>query len=147
MTANGVTIWIAQSDKQIARCFPVMFELRPHLVEETFVPLVRAMQKEGYVLAGLEAEGEVRAVAGFRINVLLARGKNLYVDDLVTSEATRSQAHGKTLLQWLIQHARDADCDTFDLDSGVHRFRAHRFYFREGMHINAYHFTLSLRDE
>jgi len=123
-----------------------MFELRPHLEAATFVRLVRAMQREGYILAGLEDGGEVRAVAGFRINVLLARGKNLYVDDLVTSEASRSHAYGATLLQWLIQYARDKDCDSFDLDSGVHRFRAHRFYFREGMHINAYHFTLSLRD-
>jgi len=147
LSASAVTIWLAQSDTQIARCFPVMFELRPHLVEETFVRLVRAMQKEGYVLAALEADGEVRAVAGFRINVLLARGKNLYVDDLVTSGASRSHAYGKALLQWLIQRARDADCDSFDLDSGVQRFRAHRFYFREAMHINAYHFTLSLRDE
>ena len=147
MSASAVTIRLAESDAQIARCFPVMLELRPHLVGDTFVRLVRAMQKEGYLLAGLEAGGEVRAVAGFRINVLLARGKNLYVDDLVTSEASRSHAYGATLLQWLIQYARDADCDSFDLDSGVHRFRAHRFYFREGMHVGAYHFTLSLRDE
>jgi GNAT superfamily N-acetyltransferase len=146
MTAPGATIWIAEADSQIERCFPVMFELRPHLVEETFVRLVRAMQREGFILAALEDGGEVRAVAGFRINVLLARGKNLYVDDLVTSEASRSHAYGATLLQWLIQYARDRDCDSFDLDSGVHRFRAHRFYFREGMHVGAYHFTLSLRD-
>lgn len=145
MSADS-TIWLAETEEQIARCFPVMFELRPHLAEGTFVRLIRLMQKEGYLLAALEADGEVRAVAGFRINVILARGKNLYVDDLVTSEASRSHAHGGTLLQWLIQYARDRDCDSFDLDSGVHRFRAHRFYFREGMHINAYHFTLSLRD-
>ena len=140
------SIWIAETDDQIASCFPVMYELRPHLVAETFVRLIRAMQREGYVLAALEDGGEVRAVAGFRINVLLARGKNLYVDDLVTAEASRSHAYGSTLLQWLIQYARDKDCDSFDLDSGVHRFRAHRFYFREGMHVGAYHFTLSLRD-
>lgn len=146
MSATGATIWLAETDEQISRCFPVMFELRPHLAEETFVRLIRLMQKEGYLLAALEAGGEVRAVAGFRINVLLARGKNLYVDDLVTAEASRSHNHGATMLQWLIQYARDKDCDSFDLDSGVHRFRAHRFYFREGMHVGAYHFTLSLRD-
>jgi GNAT superfamily N-acetyltransferase len=140
------TIWVAQTDEQVARCYPVMFELRPHLAGETFVRLIRAMQREGYVLVGLEDQGEVRAVAGFRINVILARGKNLYVDDLVTAEAYRSHAYGRALLHWLIQHARNQDCDSFDLDSGVHRFRAHRFYFREGLHVGAYHFTLSLRD-
>lgn len=146
MTASDTTIWLAETDEQIAHCFPVMFELRPHLAEDTFVRLIRLMQREGYLLAALEAGGEVRAVAGFRINVLLARGKNLYVDDLVTAATSRSHAYGGTMLQWLIQYARDKDCDSFDLDSGVHRFRAHRFYFREGMHVGAYHFTLSLRD-
>jgi GNAT superfamily N-acetyltransferase len=146
VSAAAPVIWLAETDEQIARCFPVMFELRPHLAEATFVRLIRLMQKEGYRLAALEADGEVRAVSGFRINVLLARGKNLYVDDLVTAEAYRSHAYGGTMLRWLIQFARDKDCDSFDLDSGVHRFRAHRFYFREGMHVGAYHFTLDLRD-
>ena len=147
MTDGSPTIWVAESDDQVERCFPVMFELRPHLEHATWLRLVRAMQREGYILAALEAYGAVQAVAGFRINVLLARGKNLYVDDLVTADASRSRAYGGTMLQWLIQYARDRDCDSFDLDSGVHRFRAHRFYFREGMHVGAYHFTLSLRDE
>lgn len=75
MTASDTTIWLADTDEQIARCFPVMFELRPHLAEDTFVRLVRLMQREGYLLAALEAGGEVRAVAGFRINVLLEIGR------------------------------------------------------------------------
>lgn len=147
MTDSKSAIWIAETDEQIERCFPVMLELRPHLERGTWLRLIRAMQREGYILAALEADGAVQAVAGFRVNVLLVSGKTLYVDDLVTREASRSKAHGAALLQWLIQHARDRDCDSFGFDSGVHRFRAHRFYFREGMHVSAYHFTLSLRDE
>jgi hypothetical protein len=32
-----------------------------------------------------------------------------------------------------------------DLDSGVHRHDAHRFYLRERMLISAHHFTKPLR--
>ena len=96
------------------------------------------------MLAALEVNGEVRATAGYRITDFLARGRNLYVDDLVTAESSRSSGYGKALLQWLIERARAERCVSFELDSGVQRHGAHRFYLREGMHISAYHFALAL---
>jgi GNAT superfamily N-acetyltransferase len=62
----------------------------------------------------------------------------------VTSAATRSRGHGKTLLAWLEARARDAGCPTITLHSATHRARAHRFYFREGYHILAFHFSKTL---
>jgi hypothetical protein len=38
-------------------CYPVMAELRPHLVKQAFVSQVRRQQQHGYYLAYLE-EGE-----------------------------------------------------------------------------------------
>lgn len=134
----------AETDADIARCFPVMRQLRPHLVESEFVARVRRMQREGYQLAFVEDESAVRAVAGYRYQEKLFSGKNLYVDDLVTDTAQRSRGHGKALLHWLIAEARTHGCDNFELDSGVQRFDAHRFYFRERMHVSSYHFVFTL---
>ena len=39
---------------------------------------------------------------------MLSSGKTLYVDDLVTDAAARSQGHGEAMLQWLIALAREA---------------------------------------
>ncbi len=44
---------------------------------------------------------------------MLSSGKTLYVDDLVTDAAARSQGYGEAMLQWLIALAREAGCDTF----------------------------------
>lgn len=132
------------SDAAIARCHPVMAQLRPHVPLEGFVARVRAMQAEGYRLVALEADGAVRAVAGYRIQDMLAQGRHLYVDDLVTDEAARSHGHGKALLDWLAAEARAAGCAELELDSGTFRHRAHAFYFREGMHVAAFHFRRSL---
>jgi GNAT superfamily N-acetyltransferase len=68
------------------------------------------------------------------------------VDDLVTDGAHRSRAHGRTLFEWLVAEARRLGCDQLCLESGVQRFDAHRFYFRQRMHVSAYHFTLSLAE-
>ncbi len=134
----------AESCEDIARCFPVMVQLRPALIEAQFVARIQALQSGGYKLVLLEDEGEVQAVAGYRVGDMLSRGRHMYVDDLVTTEAARSAGYGAGLFDWLVQRAQDADCQQLDLDSGVHRHSAHRFYFRRGMHIPSYHFQLRL---
>jgi GNAT superfamily N-acetyltransferase len=138
------TIQIATTPEEIDRCFPVMSQLRPLLVAGEFFARVQAQQAEGYQLAFLEFQNTIVSVAGFRLQNMLSSGKTLYVDDLVTDAAARSQGHGEAMLQWLIALAREADCDTFSLDSGTHRQDAHAFYLRERLRITSFHFSLSL---
>jgi GNAT superfamily N-acetyltransferase len=139
------SVRIAESDNDVMRCFPVMAELRPHLGRDEFLPRIRRMQQEnGFYLAFIEQGREVRAVAGYRYLDLLFSGLTLYVDDLVTDPRHRSAGHGRTLLHWLQDQARAKGCTTLTLDSGVQRADAHRFYFRERMVIQGYHFLLPL---
>jgi len=135
---------LATTDEQIARACPVMRQLRPHLDPDTFVHQVRRQQASGYELVVLEAEGAVQAVAGFRVLEQLVRGRVLYVDDLVTDANARSRGFGDALMDWLVVHARAAGCTALELDSGVQRHGAHRFYLRKRMDITAYHFVLPL---
>lgn len=78
-----------------------MLELRPELgSEEAFVRRVDEEQRpEGYRLAAcLDGSAVATAVAGFRIGHSLSRGRNLFVDDLVTRSVWRSHGDGKALL-------------------------------------------------
>ena len=136
---------LAESAVEIERCFPVMAHLRPHLLAEEFVGRVEAQRAQGYRLAYLEDDGDVVAVAGFRVMELLATGRTLYVDDLVTDETRRSHGHGKAMLDWLQNYACEAGCGTFSLDSGTHRQEAHAFYFRERMRVTSFHFAKTLK--
>jgi GNAT superfamily N-acetyltransferase len=134
-------IQIAQSDAQVAACFSVMHQLRPHLDEESFLARVRLQEKSDYRLAYLAVASEPVAVAGFRISENLAWGRFLYVDDLITLAARRSQGHGTALLDWLAHFAAEHDCAQLHLDSGVQRKDAHRFYQRENLNLTAFHFS------
>ena len=140
-------IRIAATNDDIARCFPVMAQLRPHLERSEFVARVRRQIADGYRLAYLREENTVRAVAGYRILENLAWGRFLYVDDLVTDEAARSQGHGKALLAWLAERARQEGCAQLHLDSGHHRKDAHRFYLREGLDNAGLHFMIRVGDD
>ena len=133
------------TDEEIKSTFPVMGQLRPHLAEGEYLTIVRRMHtSDGYRLAAGFDEERVRCVAGYRFMELLAYGKVLYVDDLVTDEAARSRDFGGGMLRWLAGEARRNDCERLHLDSGVQRHDAHRFYFREGMNISSYHFVKDL---
>ncbi len=137
-------IRLAETREEIARCYPVVAELRPHLEAGPFVEQVVRQQRDGYRLAFLQDEEGVRACAGYRISESLSWGRFLYVDDLVTASTARSRGFGGELLDWLVAQARAAGCAQFHLDSGVQRFGAHRFYLTKRMDIIAHHFALKL---
>jgi GNAT superfamily N-acetyltransferase len=134
----------AATDAEVSATFPVMRQLRPHLGEEVYRRGVRRLRRAGYRLAFSAEDLEVRCVAGFRVVEFLAYGRFLYVVDLVSAEGVRSEGHGKRMLDWLIGVAREEGCSTLQLDSGVQRRVAHRVYFREGMKISSYHFSIAL---
>jgi GNAT superfamily N-acetyltransferase len=136
---------LAETPDEIARCYAVMANLRPHVTESEFVGRVQAQQIQGYKLVCLQDGDVVVAVAGFRVMEMLATGRTLYVDDLVTDETLRSRGYGKVMLEWLQAYAREAGCQTFSLDSGTHRREAHAFYFRERMRVTSFHFAKKLK--
>lgn len=136
----------AITDAEIENCFDVMSELRTHLKREEFLATVQLMQTEGFRLAYIEENSDVVAVAGYRIYTNLFLGKNLYVDDLVTSANVRSKGYGEVLIDWLRDKARDEGCRAYHLDSGTQRGRAHKFYFDQGFTITSYHFSEQLID-
>jgi GNAT superfamily N-acetyltransferase len=138
----------AKTREDVRRCFPVMRELRPHFKSaDKFIQQVLRQQRDGYLLAFLEANGQVRAAAGYRFLESLFSEKFLYVDDLVTRGCDRSRGFGGVLLDWLMTQARRRGCANLELDSGVQRFDAHRFYLLKRMNISSYHFRIKISDE
>jgi GNAT superfamily N-acetyltransferase len=123
---------------------PVLRELRPHLDETSFAAVYAEGHPQGLRFLAAYDGGRCVGVAGWRVLALAFAVRKLYVDDLVTTSAGRSRGVGHALLTELEARARAAGCTVLDLDSGVQRHDAHRFYFREGMHISSHHFTRAL---
>lgn len=131
-------------DERWAAALPVLQELRPHLDAAALRDVYAEGHPQGYrFLAAFDGE-RCLGVAGWRLVATAHVGRKLYVDDLVTASAARSTGVGRALLGELERRAREAGCSVLDLDSGVQRHDAHRFYFRERMHVSAHHFTKRL---
>jgi GNAT superfamily N-acetyltransferase len=123
---------------------PVLAELRPHLDRPGLRALYEEGRPQGYRFLGAFDGERCLGVAGYRVLATAHVGRKLYVDDLVTASAHRSSGVGKALLGELERRARAAGCAVLDLDSGVQRHDAHRFYLRERMRISSHHFTKDL---
>eukprot|EP01100_Stratorugosa_tubuloviscum_P009333 TRINITY_DN390_c0_g1_i1.p1 TRINITY_DN390_c0_g1~~TRINITY_DN390_c0_g1_i1.p1 ORF type:complete len:156 (-),score=61.58 TRINITY_DN390_c0_g1_i1:277-744(-) len=134
-----------QTNEQFEQCYPLIIQLRPHLdTLEKFKNQVKLQNQQGYKLFALYNDGKPRTLAGFRLLTMLYSGSMLYIDDLVTDSNHRSSGFGDQLFDWVLNYAKQQNCVTLHLDSGVQRFNAHRFYFRKRMHISSYHFALDL---
>jgi len=127
----------------LARAERVHRQLRPKLPADYAGKMRRVFAGGGRMCVAAEGE-RVLGVAVYRISENTFSGVNLYVDDLVTDETERSKGVGRALLDYLQRRAREAGCETFCLDSGVQRARAHQFYFREGLHITSFNFKKPL---
>lgn len=119
-------------------------QLRPTLpAASAYADHMKRMFAEGAEMAVL-VDGAPRALAVFRRLLTTFHGRRFYVDDLVTDENSRSKSYGGELLAWCEARARATGCDYFTLESGVHRDRAHRLYFRKGLHIHGFGFSKKL---
>jgi GNAT superfamily N-acetyltransferase len=125
---------------------PVLSELRPHLTAESFTAVYAAGYPQGLRFLAAYMGGRCVGVAGWRYVASTHTVRKLLVDDLVTAATARSGGVGRAMLGELTRRAIATGCTTLELDSGVHRHDAHRFYLRERMAITSHHFSLTLED-
>ncbi len=117
------------TDDEIIAAFPLMHQLRPQLIADTFLETVRVQQQEGYRLFAGKIKSSYVVLAGARDAQTLMRGPHLFVDDLVTLESQRGKGYGAAMLQWLTKHASSRGFRRIYLDS---RDTAVGFYRRVG---------------
>jgi GNAT superfamily N-acetyltransferase len=117
-----------KTENEWRAAFPVMRELRLDLSEAEFLRLREIMAREGYRLFAAYNENKIVALAGIAVLTNLAYGRHVWVYDLVTTGAARSQGHGSRLLSFIEELARRENCRCIALSSGLQRTDAHRFY-------------------
>lgn len=128
----------------LIRAEAVHRQLRPHLPAD----YVRRMKEVfiGGAEMAVAVEGEaVRGVTVFRMVDRTVSGREMYCDDLVSDEAKRSAGVGHALIAYMESLARERGCKVLTLDSGTQRQQAHKFYFREGFTVTAFHFVKPLK--
>lgn len=132
----------AEGEAEIAACFPVMAQLRPHLAgPEDLVARVARQREAGYRILAAWREGTPIGLAGHRIAENLIHGRFVYVDDLVTAEGERRHGIGARLLDAVAEEGRKLGCGRLVLDTALDNVLGHRFYYRQGLLARALRFS------
>ena len=140
---TSITLRHAETDGEIAACFPTMRELRPHLADaaELMERVRRQRDEAGYrLLAAWRGEAAV-GLAGYRVQEMLVAGRFIYVDDLVVLSAERRSQLGARLLDAVSEEGKRLNCPRLVLDTAIDNSLGQRFYFRYGMLARALRFS------
>jgi len=138
-----LTLHPVEERADVAACFAVMRELRPHLASETaFVEQIQRQTRDGYHLLAARAADRIVGLAGYRALENLVYGRFVYVDDLVVTATERNKRVGARLLDAVSGEGRSLGIPTLVLDTGLGNDLAQRFYFRYGMLSRAMGFTM-----
>ena len=138
-------IQLCASEKDILNCWDVLYALRPHLLQNEFVPMIKEMMTEGYQLAFIEEDGKAVAAIGFRYLQYLYNGKHIYIDDLSTLPTARGKGYGGKLLDYVAAIAKEKGYKIVTLDSGYLRTDAHRLYLNKKFTMVAHHFSKNIK--
>lgn len=125
---------------EMLSCLELLKEVYPTLTLEEYDRELDEMMphKYGQVVV---MDGELLAgLTGYWIGSKLWCGKYLELDNVVVSEAYRSQGVGKILFDFMEKRAIEEKCTMLALDSYTSNFKAHKFFYGQGYAPRGFHF-------
>ncbi|HPI41306.1 MAG TPA: GNAT family N-acetyltransferase [Pseudobdellovibrionaceae bacterium] len=135
---NELSLVRANGQNDLERFYPVMKELRKDLSYQDFLSLYeKAHEADSYEVVGLEDQGKIIAVMGYRILYDFVHGKHLYIDDLVSTESQRSKGLGAKLLNYAEELAIKHSCKGMRLCTGIENEQGKKFYDRNGWNLRS----------
>ena len=114
--------------EQWLEAFPIMKQLRTDLTEETYIELLQAMNKDGYILYAMYVESKIVSLVGLSWRINFYNKRHIFIYDLVTDVTYRSFGYGEKLLKYIHKWADENGAEYVALESGIQRSEAHRFY-------------------
>ncbi|PIE47985.1 MAG: GNAT family N-acetyltransferase [Gammaproteobacteria bacterium] len=144
---------IKSQQKLIEEAYPIHKAFRanftPFATVASYVQHLCKIVDEGATFVLVQEEGtnndsSVIAVILYRMHHNTYQNKLYFLEDLVISEACRSQGIGGQVLAWCERQAKQAGCNFISLDSGVFRPKAHKFYFAKDYIVESFHFIKRL---
>jgi len=130
--------------KELDVIYEVLSQLRVDLSFKEFDDLVYDMRHMEYKMIGLFDNNTLITYAGVAVQTNFYHKRHLYIFDLVTDVAFRSQGFGKEMMEYLEVYAKTAMCENIVLSSGIKREKSHSFYEKSGFCKKSFLFLKSL---
>lgn len=139
MTANNFSFRIIPVS-EILTILPLLEELASaDISEATRKQRVLEMASQNYECLGLFGDDTLIGICGMWFMTRHYAGKSVEVDHVIITEKYQGKGLGKQMMQWVYAYAKEKDCLWVELNTFVHNFASHKFYYNEGFVSKGYH--------
>lgn len=144
MAENNISIKIIPP-AEILSIIPLLQKLGNFSVSEALLKerLLEMVQQNYECLGVFDAE-KLIGVCGLWFQTRHYAGRSVEVDHVIIDESYRSHGIGKILMEYVYDYARKKSCKWVELNTYVHNFPSHKFYYNQGFVAKGYHFVKEL---
>ncbi len=144
MKDNAISIRIIEK-KDIFIVLPLMQKLGNYSVAEVLLKeRLLEMVEQNYECLGVFDVEKLIGVCGLWFQTRHYAGRSLEVDHVIIDDAYRNHGLGKTLMEYVYDYAKQKSCKWVELNTYVHNFPSHKFYYNQGFVAKGYHFVKEL---
>ncbi|WP_290626192.1 GNAT family N-acetyltransferase [Altibacter sp.] len=134
---------IAKQD--ITSIVPLLQKLGSYSISEAVLTeRVQEMASQNYQCLGIYTSETLIGTCGMWFQTRHYAGKSMEIDHVIIEEAYRNRGLGKDLMEFIYAYARQKNCNWIELNTYVHNFPSHKFYYNQGFVAKGYHFIKEL---
>lgn len=116
------------------------FSVSVALLKERLLEMVT----QNYECLGVYDARQLIGICGLWFQTRHYAGKSVELDHVIIEDGYRSKGIGKLLMADVYKYAREKHCNWIELNTYVHNFPSHKFYYNEGFVVKGYHFVKEL---
>ncbi len=129
----------------ILSILPLMQKLENYSIsEEVSKERIQEMTTQNYECLGVYDTDTLIGICGLWFQTRHYAGRSLEVDHVIIEDSYRSLGIGKMLMEFVYDYARKKSCNWIELNTYVHNFPSHKFYYNQGFVAKGYHFVKEL---
>ena len=130
---------------EIHRIIPLVQKLTNNkFSDEILKERFEEMVTQNYECAVIENDGALLGVCGIWYCTRHYAGKSAELDHVYIDDEFRGKGLGKKFLAWIYDYVKTKGCQSAELNTYVHNYPSHKFYYNEGFEILGYHFFKKL---
>lgn len=142
----GIELKECKSKSSMLKNHGLLKQLHPHLTLNKYDDLLDKMIPHKYFQLIAIMNDKIIGVTGVWIGYKIWSGKYLELDNVVVHKDYRSLKVGAEMTEYLIQKAKDLDCDMLGLDVYTDNFRGIKFYMNSGFNPTGFHMIKRLKE-
>ncbi|MBX2827429.1 MAG: GNAT family N-acetyltransferase [Flavobacteriaceae bacterium] len=128
--------------ENILDILPLVYKLNEGRIEkETLKERILEMANQRYECLGIFDGNALIGVCGMWFQTRHYAGRSCEVDHVIIDDTYRGQGIGDKMMQFVYEHALGKGCRWVELNTYVHNFPSHKFYYNQGFVAKGYHFV------